>query len=150
MDHEAIKRIDFVFHLEKAIENGEFEVYFQPIIHTISGSLCGFEALVRWHHPTLGFLTPMQFLPSLEETKQIYHLDIHIIEKVCQWYASLTAAQAPVVPVSVNLSRSDFESEDMFRVVESMTQEYGMPRSMLNIEVTESAFSEREIDATSS
>ena len=144
MDHEAIKRIDFVFHLEKAIENGEFEVYFQPIIHTISGSLCGFEALVRWHHPTLGFLTPMQFLPSLEETKQIYHLDIHIIEKVCQWYASLTAAQAPVVPVSVNLSRSDFESEDMFRVVESMTQEYGMPRSMLNIEVTESAFSERE------
>ena len=144
MDREAIKRIDFVFHLEKAIENGEFEVYFQPIIHTISGSLCGFEALVRWHHPTLGFLNPMQFLPSLEETKQIYHLDIHIIEKVCQWYAALIAAQAPVVPVSVNLSRSDFESEDMFSVVETLTQKYGMPRSMLNIEVTESAFSERE------
>ena len=144
MDHSSIKRIDFVFHLEKAIENGEFEVYYQPIIHTISGSLCGFEALVRWHHPKLGFLTPMQFLPSLEETKQIYHLDIHIIEKVCQWYTTLKAANKPVVPVSVNLSRSDFESEDMFRVVESMTQKYGVPRNMLNIEITESAFSERE------
>ena len=144
MDHAAIKRIDFVFHLEKAIENGEFEVFFQPIIHTISGSLCGFEALVRWHHPTLGFLTPFQFLPSLEETKQIYHLDTHIIEKVCQWYATLTSAGESVVPVSVNLSRSDFESEDMFRVVETMTQKYNMPRNMLNIEITESAFSERE------
>ena len=144
MEHSTIKRIDFVFHLEKAIENGEFEVYYQPIIHTISGSLCGFEALVRWHHPKLGFLTPLQFLPSLEETKQIYHLDIHIIEKVCQWYASLKAANRPVVPVSVNLSRSDFESEDMFRVVEAMTQKYAVPRNMLNIEITESAFSERE------
>lgn len=144
MDHKDIKRIDFVFHLEKAIENGEFEVYYQPIIHTISGSLCGFEALVRWHHPTLGFLSPAQFLPSLEETKQIYHLDIHIIEKVCQWYATLVAAKAPVVPVSINLSRSDFESENMFGVVEAMTQRYGMPREMLNIEITESAFSDRE------
>ena len=87
MDHQSVKQIDFVFHLEKAIDNDEFEVYFQPVIHTISNSLCGFEALVRWHHPTLGFLVPSQFLSSLEETKQIYHLDIHIVEKVCKWYA---------------------------------------------------------------
>ena len=121
MDHESIKRIDFVFHLEKAIENNEFEVYFQPIIHSISGSLCAFEALVRWHHPTLGFLNPSQFLPSLEETHQIYHLDIHIVEKVCQWYKEQKDADRPVVPVSVNLSRSDFESTDMFRLIEELT-----------------------------
>ena len=144
MDRDTIKRIDFVFHLEKAIESGEFEVYFQPIIHTISGSLCGFEALVRWHHPTLGFLTPGQFLPSLEETKQIYHLDIHIVEKVCKWYAEQKAAGKPVVPVSVNLSRSDFESANMFRIIESLADRYGMPHNMLNIEITEGALSENE------
>lgn len=142
MDHQSFKQIDFVFHLEKAIENEEFEVYFQPIIHTISNSLCGFEALVRWHHPTLGFLVPSQFLPSLEETKQIYHLDIHIVEKVCKWYAEQIAAGKPVVPVSVNLSRSDFDSADMFRLIEEITAKYGVPHEMLNIEITESAISE--------
>ena len=141
MDQNDIRRIDFVFHLEKAIENNEFEVYFQPIIHTISGSLCGFEALVRWHHPTLGFLMPGQFLPSLEETQQIYHLDVHIVEKVCQWYATLKSAGEPIVPVSVNLSRIDFEAVDIFSAIQKLTAKYGMPHNMLNIEITESAFS---------
>lgn len=136
------KEIDFVFHLEKAIENDEFEVYYQPIIHTISGSLCGFEALVRWHHPTLGFLNPPEFLIPLEETRQIYHLDIHVINKVCQWYADQVSAGKPVVPVSVNLSRIDFESTDMFRVIETLTARYHMPHNMLNIEITESAISD--------
>ena len=141
MDQQYYKEIDLVFHLEKAIENGEFEVYFQPIIHTISGSLCGFEALVRWHHPSLGFLLPGQFLPSLEETRQIYPLDIHIVEKVCKWYQEQVKAEKPVVPVSVNLSRSDFECADMFRVIESYTGLYGVPHDMFSIEITESAIS---------
>jgi EAL domain-containing protein (putative c-di-GMP-specific phosphodiesterase class I) len=133
--------LDFVFHLEKAIDNGEFEVYYQPIIHTISGSLCGFEALVRWHHPTLGFMMPGQFLTALEDTNQIYHLDIHIIECVCKWYKEQIDSGRPVVPVSVNLSRIDFESTDMFQIIEDIRSKYGMPRNMLNIEITESAMS---------
>ena len=80
-------QMDLVFHLEKAIENQEFELYYQPIIHTISGSLCGFEALARWHHPQFGFLSPRQFIGALEDAKQIYHLDIHVVELVCQRYA---------------------------------------------------------------
>ncbi|MBE6039427.1 MAG: EAL domain-containing protein [Clostridiales bacterium] len=136
------KDIDLVFHLEKAIDNNEFEIYYQPIIHTISGSLCGFEALVRWHHPSLGFLTPGQFLTPLEETRQLYHLDIYVIERVCQWYAEQVKDGKPVVPVSVNLSRIDFESTDIFRIIEALTAKYHMPHSMLNIEITESAISE--------
>ena len=136
----ATPQNDLIFHLEKAIENEEFEVYFQPIIHTISGSLCGFEALVRWRHPDFGFLAPGQFVGSLEDTKQIYHLDIHVVEKVCQWYAREKRAGRPVVPVSVNLSRIDFESADMFAIIEALTWKYRMPRNMLNIEITESAF----------
>ncbi len=136
---QAIRQIDLVFHLEKAIESGEFEVYFQPIIHTISGSLCAFEALVRWHHPKLGFLMPVRFLPLLEETRQIYHLDIHIVEQVCRWYKAQRDANRPVVPVSVNLSRCDFESADMFHIIDSLLQRYEVPHDMLNIEITESA-----------
>ena len=143
---QTVKQIDLVFHLEKAIESGEFEVYFQPIIHTISGSLCAFEALARWHHPRLGFLPPVRFLPLLEETKQIYHLDIHIVELVCRWYNEQIAANRPVVPVSVNFSRCDFEAVDMFSIVESLMSRYGVPRDMLNIEITESAVIDEKTD----
>ena len=134
--------IDLVFHLEKAIENDEFEVYYQPIIHTISGSLCGFEALVRWHHPVYGFLNPASFISALEDTKQIHHLDIHIVEQVCRRYDMERKAGRPVVPFSVNLSRIDLEMADMFHAIEKLVSTYRMPRSMLNIEITESAFGE--------
>ena len=144
MDQNSIKQIDFVFHLEKAIENGEFEVFFQPIIHTISGSLCGFEALARWHHPSLGFLAPQEFLSSLEDTHQIHHLDVHVVDKVCRWYAEQKAAGRPVVPVSINLSRYDFDAMDIFGAIVSLTEKYGVPHNMLNIEITESALSGNE------
>ena len=137
-------RHDLIFHLEKAIENNEFEVFYQPIIHTISGSLCGFEALVRWHHPQYGFLNPGQFIEVLESTKQIYHLDIHLIELVCSRIAIERRACRPIVPVSVNLSRHDFESADMFKVICDIVKKYDIPRNMINIEVTESAFAEDE------
>lgn len=135
---------NLIFHLEKAIENGEFEVYYQPIIHTISGSLCGFESLVRWNHPTYGFLNPGNFIDALEETKQIYHLDLHLVESVCRRYRNEVDAGRPVVPFSVNLSRVDFEEADVFSVIEELTRKYRMPRNMLNIEVTESAFANEE------
>ena len=64
---------DLIFHLEKALEKEEFEVYYQPIIHTISGSLCGFEALSRWRHPLYGILPPNAFISILEVYRQIYY-----------------------------------------------------------------------------
>ena len=141
---EKIMWSDLIFHLEKAIENDEFVVYYQPIIHTISGSLCGFEALVRWQHPRFGFLLPGQFVSLLEEAKQIWHLDVHLVRKICQLYQTETKAGRPFVPVSVNLSRHDFSAADMLAIINRLTAEYGMPRNMLNIEVTESAFAEDE------
>ena len=147
-EKERLKQNDLIFHLEKAIENHEFEVFYQPIIHTISGSLCGFESLVRWQHPVHGFLNPGMFIPLLEDTKQIYHLDIHLIELVCQRFSEEMRLGHPVVPFSINLSRLDFESADMFAIIQDITARYQMPPRMLNIEITESAFSENQQELT--
>jgi EAL domain-containing protein (putative c-di-GMP-specific phosphodiesterase class I) len=139
-----ISQSDLIFHLEKAIENGEFEAYYQPIIHTISGSLCGFEALVRWKHAGYGFLMPTQFIAALEESRQIFHLDLHLIECVAKRLRTEREAGRPVVPVSINLSRVDFQSTDMLRIINDIVARYGIPRGLLNIEITESAFSDDE------
>ena len=133
---------DLIFHLEKALEKEEFVVYYQPVIHTMSGSLCGFEALVRWNHPSFGLLMPMSFMPLLEEYRQVYRLDSYVVEQVCKRYREELDAGRPVVPISVNLSRKDFEMTDMYAVIEACIERYGMPRNMLNVEITESAFTE--------
>ena len=133
---------DLIFHLEKAMEEEEILVFYQPIIHTISGSLCGFEALSRWNHPEFGLLPPAAYIEALERTRQAYRLDCYIIEKVCQRYAAEVAAGHPVVPFSINLSRKDFEMMDMFEYVKKCTEKYRIPVDMLNIEITETAFSD--------
>lgn len=72
---------DLIFHLEKALEEEEIEVYYQPIIHTISGSLCGFEALSRWNHPQFGLLMPSAYIDVLERSRQSYRLDCYVVER---------------------------------------------------------------------
>ena len=146
VDQTPKDEFEYVFHLEKAIEDGEFEIFFQPIIHTISGSLCGFEALVRWNHPEFGFLNPFSFIPAMEETQQIYHLDLHVVELVCKWYARERELGRPVVPVSVNLSRMDFISVDVFGAIDGLAKQYGMPPEMLNVEITESVFGDESYE----
>ena len=133
---------NLIFHLEKAIENQEFDIYYQPIIHTISGSLCGFEALARWCHPEYGFLNPASFIETLEDTRQIYHLDVYVVEEVCKRYEAEVEAGHSVVPFSVNLSCHDFEAMDIFGVIQHLTKKYRVPKNMLNIEITERAFAE--------
>lgn len=135
---------DLIFHLEKAIEKEEIELYYQPIIHTISGSLCGFEALSRWNHPQLGLLMPGAYIDVLERSRQAYRLDCYVVEKACQRYAQEREAGRPLVPLSVNLSRLDFEMVDMVAFVGYCTKKYRVPNQMLNLEVTESAFTDNE------
>ena len=135
---------DLIFHLEKALEKEEIKLYFQPIIHTISGSLCGFEALSRWEHPQFGILMPDAFIDVLERSRQSYRLDCYIIDHVCQLLKREQDANRPVVPISVNLSRLDFEMMDMVAYVESCTDKYNISPDMLNIEITESAFTNEE------
>ena len=129
-------------HLDEAIEKGYIQPYFQPVIRTVSRQLCGMEALARWKDPVWGLLPPDSFIGVLEKHRRIHELDACILRQVCALYREAVAGRGVLIPISVNLSRLDYELCDIFAVVEEAVQTYMMPRSFLCIEITESALNE--------
>ncbi|MDO5702505.1 MAG: EAL domain-containing protein [Lachnospiraceae bacterium] len=127
-----------------ALSRGYIQAYYQPVIRTISGKLCSFEALARWIDPVVGPLRPDLFIPVLEQEKLIHLLDSHIISDVCRRIRrSIDSGETPI-PVSVNLSRLDFILCDIFSVVDRCVSDYQIPHDFLYIEITESVMAEQE------
>ena len=129
-------------HFDEAVANGYIKAYVQPVVRTITGQVCGLEALARWEDPEYGVLMPGDFIAVLEKHRRIHELDICILRDVCRTYKLMKELVG--VPVSINLSRLDYELCDAFEEVESVVRAYKVPRSILCIEVTESAIAENE------
>ena len=129
-------------HFPQAMAEGWIHVSYQPVVRTMAKTLCGVEALARWIDPTFGFIPPSLFIPALEETGQIYQLDLYMYEQVCKDFQALSKTKIPIVPVSVNLSRKDFQHDDLVGRIAALTRRYGVSTGLANIEITESAFIE--------
>ncbi len=125
-------------NIDVAIEKGWVKIYYQPVIRTLTGELCGAESLARWIDPDHGFLAPDKFIGPLEDSNQIYKLDSYIVEKVCSDISERLKNNLDAVPVSVNFSKLDFEAADMLKVVENAIEKYDIPRDYIHIEITES------------
>lgn len=132
---------NYIFrNFDIALENKWIQVYYQPVVRTMTGTVCGEEALVRWIDPKYGMISPGQFIPILEETGQVYRLDLFVFEQVCRDYRDQTADGSEFVPVSINLSRKDFLHDDLAETLDDISSKYGVPRSFTDLEITESAF----------
>ena len=131
-------------NFDSALENGRIQVYYQPVIRTISGQLCSFEALARWVDPERGLLSPDAFIPVLEEAGRIHELDGYVIGEVCRRIRLTVERGETPIPVSVNLSRLDFLLCDIFSVVDRHVSAYQVPHDFLYIEITESVMAEQE------
>ena len=129
-----------VYHIDEALKNGYIKVYYQPVMRSLSGTLCGLEALARWEDPEKGFISTGIFIPALEDSRQISKLDMYMIEHVCQNYRERVNRGEPVVPVSFNLSRIDFFTCEVLEELNRITDKYCVPHYMLNVEITESVF----------
>lgn len=140
ISHAAELKDYVTYNIDEALAKGWVKVYFQPVIRSISTTLCGMEALARWIDPVKGFLSPGEFIPPLEESRQLYKLDLYMIEQVCKHYRTCKDQGLPVVPMSFNLSRMDFLTCDIFNKVQELAEKYQVPHSMLNVEITESMF----------
>ena len=127
---------------EKALREEWVEVYYQPVIRTRTQTACGTEALVRWNDPMYGMISPGQFIPALEENGLVCQLDLYVVEQVCKNYRRLLDEGRNMVPVSVNLSRKDLLHADLVSTIDDILERYNVPRSFINIEITESAFVE--------
>ena len=131
-------------NLQRAMDYHFIQPYYQPVIRTIARQLCSFEALARWIDPELGTIYPDEFIPVLEEAGRIHLLDACIIRQVCARIRRSMDLAEPVVPVSVNLSRLDFELCDIFAVVNDLVTEYQIPHEFIYIEITESIMAEEK------
>jgi EAL domain-containing protein (putative c-di-GMP-specific phosphodiesterase class I) len=96
-----------------ALARGEFELHYQPIINAASGEPCGFEALLRWHHPQRGLIMPPEFIPLAEETGLIMPLGEWVLRAACS-----EAAKWPAdLKIAINLSPAQFRSKELVSII---------------------------------
>ncbi|MGV1838071.1 sensor domain-containing protein [Rhizobium rhizogenes] len=131
---EAERRHQLTVELREALQNGEFELYYQPIIRLDNDGLSGFEALIRWRHPERGLIAPMEFIPVAEETGMIVPIGEWVLREACR-----TAARWPShLKIAVNLSVYQFRHTGLLATVVSVLDETGLRPERLEIEITES------------
>ena len=127
-------------HFDEAFEKGYFKVYYQPIYRALNKKVCGYEALARWIDPKRGMISPLIFIEVLEKVHLIHKLDAYIIDQVCKDLRDDIDSGYAYQPISVNLSRLDFELSDIKKIVNEAVAKYNVPKEYLVLEVTESAF----------
>ncbi len=128
--------------LRDAIARCQFELHYQPFVDVMSGQRRGFEALVRWRHPTRGLIPPDQFIPLAEETGLIVALGEWVLRRACEDAASWPSDTR----VAVNLSPVQFKEAELFDVICAALEDSGLPPERLEIEITESVLLERGIE----
>lgn len=126
-------------HFAQALQAGHIQVYYQPVIRSLTGKLCGMEALARWIDPERGMISPGVFVPILEEARLIHQLDQFVLNQSARLLRDLRSSHQPLIPISVNFSRIDFLVSNPFQLVEKAVRKYGLQRGYIRIEVTESA-----------
>ena len=126
-------------NFENAFKQRYFQVYYQKEIRAVTRKVCGYEALARWLDPQYGIISPAVFIEVLESVHLIHRLDIYMIEQVCSDLRDDIDSGYEVEPISVNLSRLDFELCDIMSEIDKCRAKYDIPKELLHIEVTESA-----------
>ena len=138
--HDKYELIQYIVsHVDEAVEQGWIVPYYQPVVFSKDNKLCGVEALARWIDPKYGFLNPGIFIGALEEAHLAYKVDLAMLELVCRNMRQVLNKGERVVPVSINISRSDFSVIDVAEEVLKITKKYDIPKEDLHIEITESS-----------
>ena len=144
MRQRALVRLQLETDLRHAIDRGEFQLHYQPIVELASGRLDGFEGLLRWQHADRGLILPTDFIPTAEETGLIVPIGIWVLREACRQMASWQAEFRPTLPltVSVNLSGKQFMQRDLVEQIEVALRESGLSPAQLKLEITETTIIE--------
>ena len=130
-------RLQLETDLRKAIERDQLLLHFQPQVHSDSGEVLGVEALVRWKHPELGLVPPVQWIPMAEELGIIDDVGKWVLNDACRTWLTLNQEGVSLPKVSVNVSAQQFKGEFVSHV-DSVLRDTGMPPHALELELTES------------
>ena len=138
MSRDAVRKLEMQTLLRSALANDEMEVFYQPKIELKSGNIVGAEALLRWHNPQLGQVSPADFIPFAEETGLIHPIGEWVLGVVCSQIRKWRDEGLDAVRVSVNLSGRQFLDKNIGGIVEDAIHGNGIPPRLIELEITES------------
>lgn len=145
MRKKRLDRMKLESDFQEALENGEFQAYYQPKVDSRTGTIVGAEALVRWQRSDGTLVSPGVFIPYFEEGGQIVQLDEAMLQKVCEHMQDMQRAGIPIVPVSVNLSRVHLQYPGIADKIKQLLETMQVDPHKLHFEITESALYEASI-----
>jgi len=148
LGESVVERFEIEKGLREGLRNNEFHLYYQPKIEFSSGKLLGVEALIRWHHPTLGVLGPDRFIHVAESSNFIIALGQWVIEQACRQASAWQRAGLPHFSIAVNLSTNQLADPVLAEHVAGALRASGVEPSMLEFEITETAVMKNLVEAT--
>ncbi|MDE2261948.1 MAG: EAL domain-containing protein [Gammaproteobacteria bacterium] len=143
MERKLKERIAIESSLRAALQGRQLDVHYQPIVDIESHRVVALETLLRWRHPSLGFIPPDRFVAVAEETGLIVPIGEFVLERAIEDAARWRAAGSMTVPVSVNISAVQLQRSDLPATIARLTRMHGVSPNMLQLELTESAVFER-------
>jgi diguanylate cyclase (GGDEF)-like protein len=134
---EMQSRFDLETDLHHAVDGGQLHLVYQPRVDLRSGEIIGAEALLRWHHPQRGYISPTSFIPIAEDSGLIVPIGEWVLDRACAQAAYWQQAGLPKIPIAVNVSGVQFQRQDLRDVVKSKLEAYRIEPALLHIEITE-------------
>ncbi len=147
LSNDSLERLTLESSLRHALERNEFRLFYQPKRNMKSGEITGVEALLRWQHPELGMILPMQFIPMAEENGLIVPIGRWVFRTACQQSVDWQAQGMPPISMAINLSARQFIDEHLLDDIKLALQETGMSPTLLEVEITESMVM-RDVEVT--
>ena len=148
MTEAANEQLSLEHDLREALEQEQFELYYQPQVCSQTGEICGFEALLRWHHPTHGMISPLKFIPVAEDAGLIEPIGLWVLEAACQQIATWRHKGITGIRVAINLSAVQLRSRALVGQVMDAMSRHAIGPGELEFEITESAAMSDPIHAT--
>jgi diguanylate cyclase (GGDEF)-like protein/PAS domain S-box-containing protein len=143
MNVRAVERQSIEENLRRALERKEFVLHYQPKVDLRTGAITGAEALIRWLHPTRGFVSPAQFIPIAEDCGLILPIGDWVLREACTQARAWVDAGLPGMVMAVNVAAMQFQNEGFLKGVFGILDETGFDPTCLEVEVTESALMKR-------
>lgn len=138
MNQQVARRLQIHNALHAALAQNALQLYYQPQVSVAMGTLVGFEALLRWHHPTLGWISPAEFIPIAEESGLINQIGAWAMRTAAQQAADWRTLGHHNFRMAVNLSARQFVGHNLPELISAVLKETGLPPDMLELEITES------------
>jgi diguanylate cyclase (GGDEF)-like protein len=144
MQDKAMKRLEMRNMLRHALERKELVLHYQPRVSLSTGRIVGAEALVRWHSPELGLVSPASFIPLAEESELIRQIGEWVLREACMQASQWQTQGHEPVHIAVNLSTRQLRDAGLLGIIASALEDAGLDPRLLELEVTESAFLEKD------